>query len=84
MVRTEISLPPDFRKPVIVPPGKKLAAAGALSARIKTVAAAGKLSITHELETTPAIVAAKDYPALLRTEAVLREKSGRSFLWQKD
>ena len=84
VVCTEISLPPDFRKPVIVPTGKKLAAAGALSARVKTVAAAGKFSITHELETTPAIVAARDYPALLRTEAALREKSGRSFLWQKD
>ena len=43
-----------------------------------------KYVITHELETWPAIVDAKDYPAMLDLEANLGKKSSRVFLLEKN
>lgn len=83
-ISTEISLPPEFRRRVIAPPGKKLSAAGGGTARVTATDAAGKILLTHELETTPAIVAAADYPTLLKAESALRQKSSRAFLLQAE
>ena len=40
----------------------------------------GKRIITHEFETSPAIVSAKDYPQMLKLEAALGKKSSKTFL----
>lgn len=82
--RTEISLPTNFPRLVITPADKKLKAAGAGTAQINVRSEAGKFLLTQDLVVTPAIVAPTDYPALLKTEAALREKSGRVILLQKD
>ena len=82
-VCTEITLPPEFRRMVIAPPGKKMSAAGG-TARVTATEASGKFLLTHELETIPAIVAPAEYPTLLKTESALREKSARAFLLQSN
>jgi hypothetical protein len=82
-ISTEITLPAGFDQRVITPTGQNLSAGGAGSARVIPFIAGGKYRITHELEITPAIIAPADYPALLKTESALREKSARTFLLQK-
>jgi hypothetical protein len=84
-IRTEIQLPPKFRETDIAPRSEclgTLAAGG--RARITSEASPGKRVITHEFETSPAIVNAKDYPALLQVEATLGKKSSRVFLLEKE
>jgi len=83
-ITTEITLPAGFGQRVITPAGKNLAAGGGGSARVIPFITDGKYRITHELEITPAIIAPADYPALLKTESALREKSARTFLLQKE
>jgi transglutaminase-like putative cysteine protease len=83
-IRTEITLPPDFPHLIIAPPGEKLQAAGGGSARVTIASADGKFRLTHELETTPAIIAPADYAKVLGTESALREKSARAFLLETD
>lgn len=83
-ISTEITLPPEFSKLVITPSDKKLHAADAGTARVTIASANGKFRLTHELNTTPAIVAPADYAKLLDAESSLREKSSRAFLLQAD
>jgi transglutaminase-like putative cysteine protease len=83
-IRAEITLPPEFRKLVIAPAGKKLSAANGGTAQIITSSDNGKFVLTDELETTPAIIDAADYPAVLKTESALRQKSARAFLLQAE
>ena len=83
-VSTEITLPPEFGRLVIAPTDKKLQAAGGGTARVTTALAKGKFQLTHELETTPAIIAPADYPALLKAESALRQKPARAFLLQAE
>jgi hypothetical protein len=40
--------------------------------------------LTDELETTPAIVGPKEYPALLKLESALHQKSAKIFLLEKE
>jgi transglutaminase-like putative cysteine protease len=83
-VRAEIELPPGFRRMIIEPRSEKLAAPdGCGRAQITTVSSPGKCVITHELDTRPAIIEPKDYPALLQVESVLGRKSSRVFLLEK-
>ena len=82
-IRAEITLPPEFRRLVIAPPGEKLSAAGE-TARVTTSSGKGKFVLTDELHTTPAIVAPADYPSLLKAESALRQKSSRAFLLQTE
>jgi transglutaminase-like putative cysteine protease len=83
-ISTEITLPPEFQRLVIAPLGKKLQAAGGGAARVTVAAAEGKYRLTHELETTPSIIAPADYPKMLQAESALREKSARAFLLETD
>jgi hypothetical protein len=83
-VSTEITLPPEFRRLVIAPARQKLQAAGGGTARVTTSLANGKFLLTHELETTPAIIAPAEYPAVLKVESALREKPARAFLLQAE
>ena len=83
-VRTEINLPSGFQM-VISPKGDKLDTPGGYGkARITLVNTPGKCVITHELDTEPAIVSPKDYPALLKIESALGRKSARVFLLEKE
>ena len=53
---------------------------GAGKVRITSSDEAGKRVIVHEFETSPAIVSANDYPAILKMEWALGKKSSKTFL----
>jgi hypothetical protein len=83
-VRTEIEMPPGFKRVEISPKSQELAApGGAGGARITSRDDAGKRIITHDFETSPAIVSPGDYPAMLNLEATLGQKSSKVFLLEK-
>jgi hypothetical protein len=84
IIKTKIHLPPQFSKIVIAPTDKKLRADGAGTAKVKTGSKPGEFDISQDLEISPAMVSPQDYPALLKAEATLRAKSGRTFLLQKN
>jgi len=44
----------------------------------------GKLVLTDDFETAPAIIPAQDYPAILKVESTLEKKSAKVFLLQKE
>jgi transglutaminase-like putative cysteine protease len=84
-VRTEIDLPPGFRRVVMAPGSETLSAPdGSGKAQITSSDSAGKWTITHEFETAPAIIQAPDYAALLKVESELGRKSSKVFLLEKD
>jgi len=84
-VRTEIELPAKFRQRVIVPQNADLdGPEGGGKARITSSEADGKYIITHQFETSPAIIAPEDYAAMLKIESALGRKSSRVFLLQED
>jgi hypothetical protein len=83
-VRTEIELPPGFRQIAMAPKSSSLDVPdGGGKARITSTDAAGKCVITHDFELSPAIISAKDYPAMLKLEAFLEQKSSKVFLLEK-
>jgi len=82
-VRTEITLPPGFPRTIIAPRSEKLHAPGG-SARIRSTVTAGRCVIIHDLQTTPAIIPAADYPELVRLESALRRKSANVVLLEKE
>ena len=81
-VRTEIELPPAFRRLLIAPCRQTLCAPGG-TAEVVSTGSGGKYVVTDELKTVPVIVPPADYPALLRTESALREKAAKVFLLEK-
>ena len=83
-ISTVITLPPEFKKPVITPPSQKQQPVNGNSARVTVAVTDGKFEITHDLETTPAIVPPSDYPKLLQAESALREKSSRAVLLETE
>ncbi|HTL58837.1 MAG TPA: DUF3857 domain-containing protein [Candidatus Limnocylindrales bacterium] len=84
-VRTEIELPAKFHQRVIVPPDENLNGPdGGGKARITSTEKDGKYVVTHQFETSPAIVAPQNYAALLKIESTLGRKASRVFLLQED
>ncbi len=84
-IRTEIALPPEFHQVVIAPGSRKLEVPdGGGGARITYKNAPGKLVITHEFDSEPAIINPKDYSSLLKVESALGNKSSRIFLLEKE
>jgi hypothetical protein len=82
IIHTEIDLPPKFNHDVIVPQSRNLDVPdGGGSARITTTETPGKLLMTDEFDTTPAIVQAQDYPGVLKVESTLERKSSKVFLF---
>jgi hypothetical protein len=57
---------------------------GSGTAKITSTDSAGKLVITDEFETAPAIIPPPDYAAMLRVESTLGRKSAKAFLLEKD
>ena len=80
-VRTEIDLPGGFQQVDIAPKSETLEAPdGSGKVSITSADAGGKRVITHEFQTSPAIVSAADYPALLKLESVLGRRGAKTFL----
>ncbi len=80
-VRTEIDLPAGFQQVAIAPKSEDLDAPdGSGHVRITSSDAGGKRVIVHEFQTTPAIVSANDYPAMLKLESVLGRRGAKTFL----
>jgi hypothetical protein len=81
-IRTEIELPPEFRHEVIAPQSRNLEVPdGGGSARIISTETPGQYVITDEFDTSPAIIAPRDYSAVLKVESTLEQKSSKVFLF---
>jgi hypothetical protein len=82
-IRTEIQLPKRFRQMVIAPAPLNLTAPeDSGKAQVSSKQDGSKVIIEHQFSTTPAILDAKDYPALLQLETALEKKASRLFLLQ--
>lgn len=83
-IQTEINLPPGFQHIDIAPRNQKFDPSSIGSkARVKSSDKAGKYLLTHQFDVSPAIVSAANYPALLKTESALENKSSKVFLLEK-
>lgn len=81
-IRTEIELPPAFRREVIAPSSRDLDVPdGGGTARIISTETPGKCVITDEFDTAPAIIEPSDYWAMLKVESSLERKSSKVFLF---
>jgi transglutaminase-like putative cysteine protease len=84
-VRTEIELPLGFRDVLIAPRSESLdAPAGGGKVRMTSAAATGKYVLTDESETSPAVISPHDYPAMVKVESTLENKSSKVFLLEKE
>jgi hypothetical protein len=84
-VRTEIELPLGFRDVLIAPRSESLdAPAGGGKVRMTSASAMGKLVLTDDSETSPAVISPSDYPAMLKVESTLENKSSKVFLLEKE
>jgi hypothetical protein len=83
-VRTEINLPPSFRQVDIAPAHQNLSVpGGAGKATVTAREKNGKFVLTHQFETSPAIVTPEQYPAMLKLESTLENKSSKVFLLER-
>ncbi len=83
-IRAEITLPPAFHKLTIAPGNQDLALPGETSIHIAGAEKDGKYIITNELRIVPAIVNPQAYPALVKAEAAMREKSATLLLLEHE
>jgi hypothetical protein len=84
-VRTEIDWPAGFHRLIMAPKSETLDEPdGAGEARITSSGTESKWVITHEFETSPAIVEPNDYAAMLKVESALGRKGSKVFLLEKD
>ena len=80
-VTTRLDLPKGFQHVAIAPNSESLDAPdGAGKVRITSTELDGQRLIIHEVETSPAIVPAVDYPALLKLESTLGRKGAQTVL----
>jgi len=81
-IRAEIELPEKFRQEVIAPPSRDLNVPdGGGDAKIVSTETPGKCVISYDFASTPAIVDPRDYPAVLKLESTLEQKSSKVFLF---
>ena len=74
---------PKYQQIALAPKSEELQIPkGAGKARISMSDSGPHRVITHEFETSPAILGADDYPAILDVEAALGKKASRVFLLQ--
>jgi transglutaminase-like putative cysteine protease len=84
-IRSEIELPPGYGRAVMQPKAQTLRAPdGCGHAQITAQNSRGKSAVVCDLQTSPAIVAPKDYAQLLDVESTLGRKSSRLFLFEKE
>jgi hypothetical protein len=83
-VRTEINLPLAFRDVLISPRSENLEApSGGGTMRMTSASADGKIILTDESQTSPALISPSDYPAMVKLESQLENKSSKVFLLEK-
>ena len=84
-IRTEIMLPPGYRRVVIAPASSTFAASdGSARGRTSTTIADGKVTVTQKFERTPAIVSPEVFVELQEIESKLENTSSRFFLLERD
>ncbi len=84
-VHAEIELPLGFRDVLIAPRSESLdAPAGGGKVRLTSSSATGKFVLTDESETSPAVISPRDYPAMVKVESTIENKSAKVFLLEKD
>ena len=82
-IRTEVALPAGFKQVVIAPQTEELVGPdGSGLARTTARRDGDRFVLTHEFLTAPAIVEPKDYPEMLKLQALLGRKASRTFLLQ--
>jgi len=79
-VRTQIELPPEFRRTVVAPKGEDFTVAGGEKVRITAKETFGGYVVTDDFETTPAIISPDGYQALRGVESALGRRSSKVFL----
>ncbi|HEY5043340.1 MAG TPA: DUF3857 domain-containing protein, partial [Verrucomicrobiae bacterium] len=84
IIHTEIEMPPGFHQTGIVPQAKNLVAPGGSHALVTSDTADGKYEMEYQMETVPAIVSPKDYPAMLNLQTILDEKPSTVFLLERE
>lgn len=83
-VHTQINLPVAFRDVLISPHGENLdAPSGGGKVRMTSAEGDGKITLTDDSETAPALISPTDYPAMVRLESTLENKSSKLFLLEK-
>jgi transglutaminase-like putative cysteine protease len=84
-VRTEIELPLGFRDVLIAPRSESFdAPAGGGNVRITSAAGTGKFILTDESQTLPSVINPRDYPAMVKLESTLENKSSKVFLLKRE
>jgi hypothetical protein len=84
-VHAEINLPLGFRDVLIAPRSESLdAPSGGGKVRVTSAAETGKYVLTDESETSPAVISPQDYPAMVKVESTLENKSSKVFLLEKE
>jgi transglutaminase-like putative cysteine protease len=83
-IKADIDLPAGFER-VTVAPGTRRFESPKQSGEAKVSAkqGKGKYSLVYEMKTAPAVVPAKEYPAMLKVESALARKSSRVFLLER-
>ncbi len=80
-VRTRIDLPANFRNIAIAPPSESLEAPeGAGKVRVTSTEEDKGRLIVQDLVSSPAIIPAEEYPAMLKLEASLGRKAAKTLL----
>lgn len=83
-VRTQINLPVAFRDVLISPRSESLdAPSGGGKVRMTSASEGGKIILTDESQTSPALISPGDYPAMVKLESQLENKSSKVFLLEK-
>jgi transglutaminase-like putative cysteine protease len=84
-VHAEITLPLGFRDVLIAPRSESLdAPAGGGKVRVTSASETGKIVLTDDSETSPAVISPRDYPAMVKVESTLENKSSKIFLLEKE
>lgn len=83
VVHTEVDLPPDFQRALVLPRSADYTAAGGETARVRVASTFHGYTITDELQTAPAIISPEAYQTLLKVESNLSRKSSKVFLLEQ-
>jgi hypothetical protein len=84
IVRAEVDLPAGYRETDVAPKSGHFAAPGGSQTRITKTSAAGKCTITYDFTTRPAVISPADYPKLVNIQSALGQKSGTTFLLERE
>jgi hypothetical protein len=84
-IQTKVELPPGYRSVAIAPGSLRFAAPqNAVALQISANGTEREFLVNYRLNTSPAILPPEDYPALVKLESALENKSARFFLLERD